>query len=134
MNERYESINIEGQRLDILRRAREYLAKGNAEMETGSSDSMRHILNNALSPLNMLVQRIEKDPDALKDMLKTEDNISDFNMVFKALDSYFELLEKYPNFKAGEKAEKTGYFSDKGIKVPAKVDSYREALEKEGQT
>ena len=103
-------------------------------METGSSDSMRHILNNALSPLNMLVQRIEKDPDALKDMLKTEDNISDFNMVFKALDSYFELLEKYPNFKAGEKAEKTGYFSDKGIKVPAKVDSYREALEKEGQT
>jgi hypothetical protein len=129
MSGEQELQNIELERMEILRRAREYLAKGRAEMETGSSLSMRHILNSALSPLNMLVELSESSPDEAKEWLKKES----FDLPFKTIDSYLELLEKYPHFKAGEKAEQVGYFADKKIKVPVRVDAYREALEKEIQ-
>jgi hypothetical protein len=115
-------INSEGNNgQEIIQRAEKYIKKVKDELKTGSSDSMRHILNNQASMLSANIYIFNK-----RGIFSTDDA----EKAMKIIDDYFDLLEKYPQFKEGEKAGKRGYFHDRGINLMT-VEDYRRELEKE---
>lgn len=93
------------------------------EMATGDSRSMRHILNNVSLSLDSALFT-----DDMRVVFQNQETVQWVQRSVREIKRYFKLLDRYPEFKAGEKARKLGYFADKGIKVGVSIDAYEAKL------